>query len=86
MFHTSLLSPYKQTEVHGPNYTSPPPDLINEEEYEVEAIITHQKCGTGYQYLLKWKGYGSNDNLWEPECNLGNAAEVLLAYKTRRKL
>ena len=37
VFHASLLSSYKETEMHGPNFSKPPPDLIGtEEEYEVE--------------------------------------------------
>ena len=37
VFHTTLLSLYKETEAHGPNFSKPPPDLIGtEEEYEVE--------------------------------------------------
>ena len=42
VFHTSLLTPYKENDVHGPNYPQPPPDLINrEEEYEIECILKH---------------------------------------------
>ena len=41
-FHISLLSPYKETDTHGPNYIRPPPELVNsEEEYEVERILKH---------------------------------------------
>jgi hypothetical protein len=37
VFHASLLSPYSETPLHGPNFSQPPPDLIgNEEEYKVE--------------------------------------------------
>jgi len=37
IFHVSLLTPFHETTAHGPNYTHPPPDLINgEEEFEVE--------------------------------------------------
>ena len=32
VFHASLLSPYHETHQHGPNYSRPPPDLINGEE------------------------------------------------------
>jgi hypothetical protein len=40
VFHASLLSPYKKTEEHGPNFEEPPPDLINgEHEYEVEQVL-----------------------------------------------
>ena len=42
VFHASLLSSYKETPTHGPNFPSPPPDLVNsEEEYEVERILAH---------------------------------------------
>jgi len=42
VFHTSLLLPYQETTIHGPNFTHPPPNLIEDEkEYEVEAIINH---------------------------------------------
>jgi len=42
VFHSLLLLPYKETAAHGPNFTRPPPDLIEgEEEYEVEAVINH---------------------------------------------
>ena len=43
VFHSSLLSPFVETETHGPNFTNPPPDIVNgQEEYEVEAIIAHK--------------------------------------------
>jgi len=39
VFHASLLSPYSETPSHGPNFSRPPPDLIDgETEYEVELI------------------------------------------------
>src|SRR4030088_994207 len=43
VFHASLLMPYKENEVHGPNYERPPPEIINDEpEWEVERIIRHK--------------------------------------------
>jgi len=49
IFHASLLSPYRKTETHSPNFMKPPPDLIEgEEEYEIEAIMSHKKWGKGY--------------------------------------
>src|SRR6266699_1407786 len=78
VFHASLLSPYHETRQHGPNYSRPPPDLINgEEEYVVEKIINHRRHGRSrtLQYLIKWEGYPKSDNTWEsagqvhtPEC------------------
>ena len=46
VFHASLLSPYQETAAHGPNFSQPPPDLIDgEEEYEVERIFNHRCHG-----------------------------------------
>src|SRR5487761_659493 len=42
VFHASLLTPYIETDSHGPNFSRPPPDLIKgEAEYEVENIRNH---------------------------------------------
>ena len=82
IFHATLLSPYKENDVHGNNFTHPPPDLIDgQEEYEVEAILSHKRLGRRYAYLIKWKGYPSSDNSWEPEQNIVNAPELLSLYK-----
>ena len=87
VFHASLLSSYKETSTHGPNFPSPPPDLINsEEEYEVEKILAHQGTSGRRRYLTAWKGYPSSENTWEPESNLTHAQELLNEYKTARSL
>jgi hypothetical protein len=87
VFHACLLSPHKETEEHGPNYTNPPPDLLDgEQEYEIEAIIAHRKQGRQTQYLVKWKGYDSSKNTWLFERDLLNAGETLTNYKLRQVL
>ena len=44
VFHANLLTPYKEMELHRPNFTQPPPNLINgEPEYEVEKVIDKRK-------------------------------------------
>jgi hypothetical protein len=46
VFHIDLLTPYKETIMHGPNFTRPTPELINgEEEYSVEKILDSQCFG-----------------------------------------
>ena len=43
VFHASLLSSYPSTEAHGPSFLNLLPDIIdNEEEYKVEAILSHK--------------------------------------------
>jgi Chromo (CHRromatin Organisation MOdifier) domain len=68
VFHTSLITAYTETPSHGPNFTRPPPDLIDgEAEYEVEQIRSHWSWGRrkSLQYLIKWRGYPESDNTWE---------------------
>ena len=73
--------------MHGPNFSTPPPDLIrSEEEYKVETIISHKGLPGCRKYLTTWKGYPSSENTWEPESNLRHASEVLGDYKRAHSL
>ena len=88
VFHASLLSPYHEMDAHGPNYSRPPPDLIEgEEEYEVERIINHQRTGRArtLQYLIKWIGYPEADNTWEPADQV-HAPKLINTYHRQRPL
>ena len=85
MFHATLLSPYRQTEAHGPSFPCPPPDVIDsEEEYKVDHIISHKGSPGRQLYLTAWKGYPSSENTWEPEVNLRHAPTILQTYKKTR--
>ncbi len=54
VFHASLLNPYHETNTHGPNFTRPPPDLVEgEEEFEVERIVAHRTFGRSKQSAAK---------------------------------
>src|SRR6266850_1475565 len=88
VFHTSLLSPYHETQAHSPNFSRPPPDLIDgEEEYKVEWIATHRyhRKSRSLQYLIKWKGYPEADNTWEPADQI-HAPDLLKTYHRRNPL
>src|SRR5579863_1773064 len=88
VFHASLLTPYVETDSHGPNYSRPSPDLISgEAEYEVEQIRSHRRHGRRkqLQYLLKWKGYPESDNTWEPADQV-HAPDLVKAYHRRHQL
>ena len=82
VFHVSLITPYHENETHGPNFIRPPPDLIdNEEEFEIETIVSHRRKGNQWQYLIRWKGYPTSDNSWEYENDLEHSEETLNVYK-----
>ena len=82
VFHTSLLSPYCENPVHGPNFPAPPPDLITrEEEYKIEWILRHHGPLNRRSFLIQWKGYLAEEDSWVPEKKLTHATNVLYEYK-----
>jgi hypothetical protein len=34
------------------------------EEWEIEHILDRQSCGRGWQYLIRWRGYGPEADVW----------------------
>ena len=89
VFHAVLLMPYTETEIHGPNYLRPPPDIENDEErWEIEAIRNHRRRGrNGYQYEVLWKGYPITETTWEPAtCFKNGGEEILRKYRHRHHL
>uniref|UniRef100_A0A8C5R6D2 Chromodomain Y-like protein 2 n=1 Tax=Leptobrachium leishanense TaxID=445787 RepID=A0A8C5R6D2_9ANUR len=46
--------------------------------YEVERIVDKRKNKKGkWEYLIRWKGYGSNEDTWEPENHLLHCEEFI---------
>ena len=89
VFHTSLLSSYRKTPEHGPNFPQPPLELIKiEKEYEIDKIINHQGIAARRQYLIHWKGYSDAKQTWESKSksNLGNALAMLKECKNQQRL
>lgn len=59
--------------------------MDDEKVYEVEEILDERKTKKGkLQYLIKWKGYSSDDNSWLYESNLF-CHELLAQFKSKRK-
>ena len=87
VFHTSLLTPYRENEIHGLNFPAPPLDLNdNKEEYKIKQILKHCGPPNNRSYLIRWKGYTAEEDTWLKEAKLGNAMEFLYTYKKRIKV
>ena len=61
------------------------PDLEDEEEWEVEAVKDEIRKRDQTSYLVKWKGWPTEYNLWVPEADMGNAQEAIRAYRRAKK-
>ncbi|KAJ2927416.1 hypothetical protein H1R20_g9679, partial [Candolleomyces eurysporus] len=86
VFHATLLTPFIETDTHGPAHPTPIPEIIEgEEEYEVEGILRHKKKGTRTFYLLRWKDQPTAEDSWEPEEHLTHSQELLEDYWARTK-
>jgi Integrase zinc binding domain/Chromo (CHRromatin Organisation MOdifier) domain len=82
VFHVTLLMPYKETEKHGPNFAELPPELIiDQEEYEVEQVLTLRMYGRWkkLQYLIRWKGYSHAHDSWVPATDV-HAPDLVQAF------
>jgi hypothetical protein len=85
VFHASLLTPYKETPEHGPNFLEPPPEIIDDTpEWEVETILKHCTFGQWKkkQYLIRWKGYSPAHDSWVKAEDL-HAEDLISEYKAR---
>jgi hypothetical protein len=82
VFHISLLEPAPKNAKIAENVE------INddtEQEYEVEQILNDKRVSGKPYYLVKWKGYGTSENTWEPIENLTNCAALIRQYSRTQK-
>merc|ERR1711871_1013025 len=55
--------------------------LEGEQEFEVEAIVKKRETKGLKEYYVKWKGFPSSENTWEPEGNLESAVELVKKFE-----
>ena len=76
VFHVTRLRPYL-------TYTSEV--SLEEDEYVVEKILARRGEGDNREYLIKWKGYSSAVNGWEPQVHLmRHCMEEVAAFDAQR--
>ncbi|CAF1295864.1 unnamed protein product [Adineta ricciae] len=55
--------------------------------YDVEKILSKRTNNKGQvYYLIKWKGYSSKDNTWEPETNVDNCLNLIQEFESRQSM
>ncbi|KAM6416655.1 M-phase phosphoprotein 8 isoform 2-T2 [Pluvialis apricaria] len=54
-----------------------------EDVFEVEKILDVKTEGGKILYKVRWKGYSSDDDTWEPEVHLEDCKEVLLEFRKK---
>jgi len=75
--HRSIISsPTVEGEVVQP---------LGEEEFEVEEILAQRRYRNKIQYLVKWLGWGSDHNTWEPLDNLVNCAAHVAEFNRKQQ-
>jgi Chromo (CHRromatin Organisation MOdifier) domain len=81
VFHIIKLMPIPLDPIKGRHAKSPPPPEIigGKERYEVEEVIDSQMRSRRLQYLVRWKGYGHEENLWISEDDL-DAPELISKF------
>lgn len=61
---------------------------LSESEYEIERIVDVTIPTDGNQgllYLVKWRGYPSSQNTWEPVENFGEGNGPLLTFQENNR-
>ena len=72
-------------QVEGQKKIPPSPvEVASEKEYEVEKILDRQERRGKTKYLVKWKGYMTEENTWEGIENLRNVREKVEEFEKER--
>src|SRR3981189_1071869 len=80
VFSVVKLIPFNETEIPEQKATSlPAPILVDRvEEYKIEEIIDSRKRRGRTQYLVKWKGFPTEENTWEPATSIKKDVPALI--------
>ena len=79
-------APKPEEDPFGRQPDRPDPVVIEgEEEHEVERVLKQRTHRGKKEYLVRWKGYGAEDDTWEPEANLDHADELFKDFINSRR-
>ena len=74
VFHASLLQPWNRDDVF-PSHVDitvfrPPPVVPEDNQYLVEALLDKRVSRRRVEYLVRWKGYGPEEDMWRPASDI----------------
>jgi len=81
VFHVTLLEPHHENTI--PNQIQPPLSTITigkEIEYEIEKVLDSKISRRKLLYFVKWKGYPTSENSWEPIENLKHFLDLTWSF------
>ena len=86
LYHASELKPHlanDPTLFPSREFSQPGPILTPDglEEHTVEEIIDSRRRGCGWQFLVRWLGYGPHHNEWLPAADLKDCEVLDLWYQ-----
>jgi len=84
VFHVSLLEPYRLRPGEDPAQHEPPVLVEDEEEYEVEEVLSERRIRGKTQYLVSWKGWSPAYNQWVDREDL-HAPELVQRFVEEEK-
>ena len=80
VFHTLQVKPFKPNDpLLFPSHEleRPQPVIIDgHKEFVIDCILDERRRGRGFQYLVRWHGYGPEDDHWLPRCELKDCAAL----------
>jgi hypothetical protein len=81
VFHASKLLPYHTDTIGDRNPLKPTPLKVKgHDEYLVEEVLDSWVHQQKVQYLIKWQGYDSSYNTWEPVHMVQNAWDLVQKF------
>lgn len=80
-YHASILKPHLPNDPSlflSREFAQPQPILTPDglEEFFVQEIIDSRQCGKGWQYLVRWTGYGPEHDRWLAGSSLDECAAL----------